>query len=283
MARTSKFRNMTTTQQIAAAQEVINSDGLTHAKVVALNEVGSSLKDSRFTFEDVNHGGVKTIKLSSFLVNSNIKPTEALATSKSLGVNVVQTKPPTRNYSLSGYQAKFYTVHNKSEFELLDVDWRGVLVQHHVHGGYFKRYKNFAQALGLDPMFNTVNRGPFYIAQGLIDRGYFVELEYTIPGSQRRIDIAVYRDKDLTNLVGFIEFDGAQHHRSVEFFGDDAKGESLSKRHGDDVQKNTYAYALQKPLIRVSAEKPGSPQSLKSGIRDAIEQIVYTLEHPSLP
>ena len=241
----------------AAAQEAINASGITGVKVLRLVKKGPGLQQCSFEFTDGTHS--KAVALSAFMKtpsfvrkNAKVIPTgtkvKPLEHSKAgLDVELAQK---THGRGLAYYESKFYEVFSHEDLELVEYSTQaGFLVRIKKDGGFLRRYKSFAQVLEYDPNFNRANNGPYYMAQAIMEAGYEVELEFTLPNTQYRFDMAIWTP-DRKRLIGFIEHDGIQHQQKVGQFGD--TDETLTKRQAVDKTKEDFAAAIGIPLYRVT-------------------------------
>jgi hypothetical protein len=240
----------------AAAQELINASGIAGVTVLRLVKKGASLQQCSFEFTDGTNS--KAVALSAFMrtpsfvrKNAKVIPTgtkvQPLEHSKAgLDVELAQKR---HGRGLAYYESKFYEVFSHEDLELVEYSTQtGFLVRIKRDGGFLRRYKSFAQVLEYDPNFNRANNGPYYMAQAIMEAGYEVELEFTLPNTRYRFDMAVWTP-DRKRLIGFIEHDGIQHQQKVGQFGD--TDETLNKRKAVDKTKEDFAAAIGIPLYRV--------------------------------
>jgi len=241
----------------AAAQEFINAAGITGVTVLRLVKKGAGLQQCSFEFTDGTNS--KAVALAAFMKtpsfvrkNAKVIPTgtkvQPLKHSKAgLDVELAQK---THGRGLAYYESKFYEVFSHEDLELVEYSTQtGFLVRIKKDGGFLRRYKSFAQVLEYDPNFNRANNGPYYMAQAIMEAGYEVELEFTLPNTQYRFDMAIWTP-DRKRLIGFIEHDGIQHTEKVGQFGD--TDELLKKRKDSDREKENFAAAIAVPLYRVT-------------------------------
>lgn len=251
------LKSMSPLEIAAAAQEAINAAGIIGVKVLRLVKKGPGLQQCSFEFTDGTHN--KTVALAAFMKipsfvrkNAKVIPTGDQATplkhSKAgLDVKLAQK---THGRGLAYYESKFYEVFSHEDLELVEYSTQtGFLVRIKKDGGFLRRYKSFAQVLEYDPNFNRANNGPYYMAQAIMEAGYEVELEFTLPNTQYRFDMAVWTP-DRKRLIGFIEHDGIQHQQKVGQFGD--TDETLNKRQAVDKIKEDFVAAIGIPLYRVT-------------------------------
>ena len=251
------LKSMSPVDIAAAAQEAINASGITGVKVLRLVKKGPGLQQCSFEFTDGTHS--KAVALSAFMKtpsfvrkNAKVIPTgtkvKPLEHSKAgLDVELAQK---THGRGLAYYESKFYEVFSHEDLELVEYSTQaGFLVRIKKDGGFLRRYKSFAQVLEYDPNFNRANNGPYYMAQAIMEAGYEVELEFTLPNTQYRFDMAIWTP-DRKRLIGFIEHDGIQHQQKVGQFGD--TDETLTKRQAVDKTKEDFAAAIGIPLYRVT-------------------------------
>lgn len=250
------LKSMSPVEIAAAAQEVINAAGITGVTVLRLVKKGAGIQQCSFEFTDGTHN--KTVALAAFMKtssfvrkNAKVIPTgtkvKPLEHSKAgLDVELAQK---THGRGLAYYESKFYEVFSHEDLELVEYSTQtGFLVRIKKDGGFLRRYKSFAQVLEYDPNFNRANNGPYYMAQAIMEAGYEVELEFTLPNTRYRFDMAVWKP-DRKRLIGFIEHDGIQHQQKVGQFGD--TDETLNKRKAVDKTKEDFAAAIGIPLYRV--------------------------------
>ena len=250
------LKSMSPVEIAAAAQEFINAAGITGVTVLRFVKKGAGLQQCSFEFTDGTNS--KAVALAAFMKtpsfvrkNAKVIPTGDRATplpyAKS---NLVVATDPNSGRGLTYYEPKFYEVFSHDDVELLECSLQtGFLIRIKKDGGFLRRYKSFAQVLEYDPNFNRANNGPYYIGRAIIDAGYEVELEYTIPNTQYRFDMAIWTP-DRKRLIGFIEHDGIQHTEKVGQFGD--TDELLKKRKDSDREKENFAAAIAVPLYRVT-------------------------------
>ena len=183
------LKSMSPVEIAAAAQEAINAAGITGVTVLRLVKKGAGIQQCSFEFTDGTHN--KTVALSAFMKtpsfvrkNAKVIPTGAkvqpLKHSKAgLDVELAQK---THGRGLAYYESKFYEVFSHEDLELVEYSTQtGFLVRIKKDGGFLRRYKSFAQVLEYDPNFNRANNGPYYMAQAIMEAGYEVELEFTLP------------------------------------------------------------------------------------------------------
>ena len=251
------LKSMSPVEITAAAQEAINAACITGVTVLRLVKKGPGLQQCSFEFTDGTHS--KAVALSAFMKtpsfvrkNAKVIPTgrnvKPLKHAKA-GLDVELARK-THGRGLAYYESKFYEVFSHEDLELVEYSAQtGFLIRVKKDGGFLRRYKSFAQVLEYDPNFNRANNGPYYMAQAIMEAGYEVELEFTLPNTQYRFDMAVWTP-DRKRLMGFIEHDGIQHKQKVGQFGD--TDETLSKRQDADKVKEDFAAAIGIPLYRVT-------------------------------
>ena len=279
------LKSMSPVEIAAAAQEAINAAGITGVKVLRLVKKGPGLQQCAFEFTDGTHS--KAVALSAFMKtpsfvrkNAKVIPTgdqaKTLHYAKS---NLVVATDPNAGRGLAYYEPKFYAVFSHDDLELVECSVQtGFLIRIKKDGGFLRRYKSFAQVLEYDPNFNRANNGPYYMAQAIMEAGYEVELEFTLPNTQYRFDMAVWTP-DRKRLIGFIEHDGIQHQQKVGQFGD--TDETLNKRQAVDKIKEDFVAAIGIPLYRVT--DPGGQwtravrESAKETGRKLLEELLKEL------
>lgn len=155
-----------------------------------------------------------------------------------------------------------------NEVEFISKSSNGILVRLNYELGHVRRYKTLQPILDLDINFNPCSKGQFYLVEQFVEDGYTVECEYTIPGSQSRIDIAVWTP-DHKRLLFFVEYDGVQHYQKADYFGD--TDDDFEMRQFADNSKNEFALSIGVPLYRVS--DPGG-KFYKDGVRAVAKKIL---------
>lgn len=242
------------------------------AKVLSLDKRGFNLMNSKFIFE-LESGYTKECSLNTFLKNPSVeRATWSGVRVERTPYTVKEMQPKRLPQGTQEYQ--FHQTHRETDFELIERTANGFLVRFNANGGFLKRLKSFNQVLNLDPNFQAAgSRGQYYVAQAIMEKGYEVELEYTIPGTMKRIDIAVW-NKDLNRLLGFVEIDGVQHQKSVDYF-DQGNKNAIKERKSSDEAKNAFAQAIGRPLIRIKDDNgPFSADAFKEAGLKALEMIL---------
>lgn len=267
------YANMTDEQIVERAQGYLDNAGVADGQALRLVfKHDTNIQQSKFEFEATDGSGMrKVVTLMGFLMNPRFK-----RKTSNTANNGIELKSKTRyeirsfeeaDSNTQSYEDRFYEVFDRNDLELVACSKNnGFLVRFISQGGHLKRYSNFNMVLGIELMFNHPTKGQYYVSKPFLDAGYEVELEYTIPNSQKRIDIVVW-DQTHSNILTMIEFDGVQHNDAVTFFGDD--DDALIDRKSSDKFKERFALALNKPFFRVV--DPGGPFDKVDAQRAAFE------------